>query len=85
MATLREDLLQRDVEAYEDAINGAGLNDMLGAQRIAGTIVRGAVAAGWFTDLTMADDVGALKAKEVRKLYLAINERYEALVTVDPL
>ena len=85
MATLRDDLLQRDLEAYEDAINSAGLSDMLGAQRIAGTVVRGAVKAGWFADLTNPDAVGDMAAKDVRALMKQINERYEALVTVDPL
>jgi len=85
MATFREDLRQRDLEAYEEHINMAGIAKMNGSSRIAGVIVRGAVMAGWFTDLTNIEAVGEMTGKDVRGLMQDINRRYEALVTVDPL
>lgn len=84
MATLKDDLRQRDLEAYEAAINDAGIMDLQGQARIAGAIVRGAAVAGWFVDLTPGD-VSDLSGKEVRRLMKAVNARYEELTALDPL
>ncbi len=84
MATFRDDLLQRDLEAYEEAINDAGIADLQGASRIAGAVVRAAAAANWFTDVK-ADDVGNMSGKAIRALMRDVNERYEALTSLDPL
>ena len=85
MATFREDLRQRDLEAYEEAINTAGIGSVRGSQRVAGIMVRGAITAGWFTDLSDPAAVAGMTGKEVRALRTQVDDLYEELTTVDPL
>ncbi len=64
MATLRGDIKQRDLEAFEADYNprirnDKGELDLNGQQRFYGASVRAAVASGWFTDLTTQEQVDA--------------------------
>ena len=89
MATLRGDIKQRDLEAFEADYNPRIRNekgelDLNGQQRFYGASVRAAVAAGWFTDLTTQEQVDALTGKEIRKLHNLVHELYGELTELDP-
>ena len=81
---LRRNLKQRALEAFEEQFDAYGVNDLKGAQRVHGAMVRAAAAAGWVDGLT-PEEVGDLTAKEVRRLSKAIDDLYQELVTLDPL
>ena len=89
MATLKTDLKQRQLEDYEAEINprirnAEGQIDLNGTMRFYGSVVRSAVNAGWFTDLTSEADVDGMEGKQVIKLAKEIQGVYDALTEIDP-
>jgi hypothetical protein len=89
MATLRGDIKQRELEAFEVDYNPRIRNDkgeieLNGQQRFYGASVRAAVAAGWFSDLTTQEQVDALTGKEIRALHAQVHALYGELTELDP-
>lgn len=89
MATLRGDLKQRELEAFEGDYNkrirdAEGEIDVTGQMRFYGASVRAAVAAGWFTDLKTQEAVDDLTGKQVRKLHTEVQDLYTELTEIDP-
>jgi hypothetical protein len=83
MATLKEGLLQRDLESFETHFNDSGLADIKGRARLNGGLVRAAIAAGWIDGLTV-DEVGGLGAAEIRVLGDKVSALYTEATAVDP-
>lgn len=91
MATLRGDIRQRDLEAYERDYNTRVRDDegeinilKMGQMQVYGAAVRAAVAAGWFTDLTTQEAVDDLTGKEIRALHKQVDTLYQEMTTLDP-
>jgi hypothetical protein len=89
MATLRRDIRQGALEAFEAdysdrlVLDDEGVSTLRGQQTFFGATVRAAAAAGWFTNLD-ADGVDGLTAKEIRKLHIEVNALYTELTAIDP-
>ncbi len=84
MATLKGDIRQRELEAFEEFSNTDEFQTMRGLSRVRGAVVRAAVRAGWFSDLAL-EQVENLKPREVNELFGAVQARYEELTALDPL
>lgn len=82
MATLRGDLKQRELEAFE-ADYGPRIEGVTGAMRGKGAALRSAVIAGWFSDLKL-EDVDELSAKTVRELSDKVTALYADIIGIDP-
>lgn len=80
---LREEITQREAEAFETLYNKLGIDDMRGMATINGAIVRAAVETGWVTGLEV-DKIPDMSAADVRKLGTAINKLYVSLGEIDP-
>ena len=80
---LREEITQREAEAFETLYNKFGIDDMRGMATINGAIVRAAVETGWVTGLEV-DKIPDMSAADVRKLGTAINKLYVSLGEIDP-
>lgn len=80
---LREEITQREAEAFETLYNKLGIDDMRGMATINGAIVRAAVETGWVTGLEV-DKIPDMSAADVRKLGTAINKLYVSFGEIDP-
>jgi hypothetical protein len=77
------ELTQKQVEDFDKARPAAGdVNPSV----FTGTTVRAAIKAGWFVDppLTLAE-IDAMKPGKVNSLSRAVWEKYNELMTFDPL
>ena len=82
MATLKKELKQRELEAFE-ADYGPRIENVTGAMRGKGIILHSAIAAGWFGDLKV-EDVADMPAREVRKLADEVTALYAEIIGIDP-
>lgn len=89
MATIRRDLKQRDLEAYESDYNprvrnAEGELELYGQARFYGAAVRAAAVAGWFTDLHDEAGVDELEPQEVAGLWKEVTDLYRSKMDIDP-
>jgi hypothetical protein len=77
------DLRQRHLEAWEREFNKFRGDDK-GVSTFHGSVVRAALAAGWFGDGADADAVDEMTPREVRKLSAAVDALYTEVTTLDP-
>jgi hypothetical protein len=80
---LREEMTQREMEAFETLYKKLGIDDMHGSFTINGAIVRAAVETGWVTGLEV-DKIPDMSAAAVKKLGTTINKLYVSLGEIDP-
>lgn len=78
---LKTPLKQRHLEAWEEAFNA---EEVTGASRFAGLVVRAAIKAGWFDDLVSVEAVDDMNPAFVRKLAKQVNDAYVEATTLDP-
>ena len=91
MATLRGDIKQRDLEAYEADYNQRVRDDAgeinilkMGQMQVYGAPARAGVAAGWFKDMATQEAVDDLTGKEIRALHKQVDALYQEMTTLDP-
>ena len=80
----RTDLRQRHLEGFETEFNARRDGDIRGVSSEAGLVVRSAVAAGWFVDVTDPEVVGDMRPGEVREWSTKVNAVYIEAVKTDP-
>jgi hypothetical protein len=77
------DLRQRHLEAWERSFNSLRGDDT-GVSTFRGTVVRAALAAGWFGEDGDPDTVDDMTPRDVRKWAAAVDELYNEVTTLDP-
>lgn len=87
---IRDDLLQKDLEAYNAAFrehNPLGSSMLVSAGERWGLAVRAAIAAGWFEKLEpplTVEDVATTKPYIVRAIAAQVDKVYGALIDIPP-
>ena len=82
----RDDLRQRHLEAFETEFNARRGQDgeVRGVWSEAGLVLRAAVVAGWFLDVTDPDAVGDMKPAAAREWANKVNAAYVEAIRTDP-
>lgn len=87
MTELRKDILQRHLEAFEEAMGGmdgiASLATLKGS-RANGAICRAAIDADWFTNGFNADKLGEMTGGAAATLAGDVVKAYQEAVKIDP-
>jgi hypothetical protein len=77
------DLRQRHLEAWEREFNSRRGDDT-GVSTFRGTVVRAALAAGWFGEDGDPDTVDDMTPRQVRQLSAEVDALYAEVTTLDP-
>lgn len=86
MATLKTDILQSGLEAFEQYITDNAPDGLLmnvkGKAKLYGLLVRAAASSDWFDSPLTDDDIGDMKGSAVVRLGMAVDDLYSEMVNV---
>lgn len=84
MPTLKKDITQRQLEAFEEALRDQSpdghVANIQGIAKFTGVVVRAAARSGWFEKELTDDEVGDMTAVAVKKISDQTYEMYSDMV-----